>query len=176
MDHSIRRLTFAATGALCLALVTTSASAQFGGMGGGMGGGMRRGGGGADRGARKPDAASSEANRRSLADRLYQLRMRLLITPEQTPAWERLYAAFQALQQPTFHSAAMSDAGSTIQTMQQALSQAQDRYTLIEALSDALKPLYAQLNVEQKATADDLLPALITDATRSRDARDRAPD
>jgi len=171
MESSIRRLTFVSAWALCLAMVATSASAQFGGMGGGM----RRGG--ADRSAHKSDSSSNEANRPSLADRLYQVRMRLLVTPEQAPAWERLYAAFQGLQQPIRRSsAAMSDGSSAMQTMQQALSQAQDHYTLTETLSDALKQFYAQLTAEQRTTADELFPALITDATRLKAGRDRASD
>jgi hypothetical protein len=165
MKPFTRTLAALAVPALCLALVATDAHAQFGGMGGGM----RRGGGG----SRQKDATSNQQAGPSIADRLYQARTRLLITNAQTPAWEHFYTAIMTLQQPMRHSVAMSDANSAQQTMQQVLSQAQDRYTLAETAADALKQLYAQLDAQQKATADELLPGIISDAARPPGGRER---
>jgi hypothetical protein len=169
MKDSNQRRVLVAGVALCLAVAATSTFAQFGG---GMGGGGMHRGGGSDRSSRK-DASSGEAKGPSVADRLYQLRTRLLVTPEQSPAWERMYAAFMALQQPARRTVSMSEGGSALQTMQETLSQAQDRYTLTETLADSMKQLYAQLSADQRTAADDLLPALITDTARARSVATR---
>jgi hypothetical protein len=78
-----------------LAAISCHSFAQFGG-GGGMGGGT----GGARRG-RSPEApaasrqgeqaTSPQTQASALRDQLYDLRVRLMITPEQTPQWDSFY-------------------------------------------------------------------------------------
>jgi hypothetical protein len=151
-------LVFRLSAVAIAAALAIPASAQFGG---GMGGGMRRGGLGGERGMTRPGGAPAEAARVSLADSLYQVRMRLLISPEQVPAWEGFYAAFMALDAPAAHSAAMSDEGSAVRMLQQYLTVAQNRYARTEDLAERLKVLYAALTPDQQRTADEVLPRLI---------------
>ena len=158
---------------LCSTFVALDASAQFGG---GRGGGeMRRGGGAGDRGNRDAASGSMQAVRPSLSDRLDQLAAQLLISHEQARAWDGFRGAFIALQRPGSGSASMSDSASALQAMQQKLSQAQDQFTLVESLAEALKQLEQQLDAQQRAVADRLLPPVFAEFVRMGNGRGRSP-
>jgi hypothetical protein len=76
-----------------------------------------------------------------------------------------------ALQTPSGSAASLSDYASASQAMQQRLSQAQDYFALVEALSDELKRLDRELDAQQRAAADKLLPPLFAEFVRTGSAR-----
>lgn len=152
--------------AACLALAGTHALAQFGGgMGGGTGGmGGGRRGHDASASTRSSDASATPVSRaQQTADKLYDLRMRLLITPEQALAWESFYARAMAwaTEASKGRSASAAAEQSALQAVQLRLSETQNRYALMEDLADAVKKLCAQLTPEQQRTADQYLPLVI---------------
>jgi hypothetical protein len=155
------RSVLATTSLLCIALLATDAQAQMGGGMGGMGG-MRRGGSG-DHASRSADSTPARAARPMLTDRLDQVAAQLLLSREQARAWEAFRAAFMALQRPPGGAVALSESTSALAAMQQKLSQAQDRFALMEALSDALKQLEQEFDAQQRDAADRLLPALLAE-------------
>jgi len=127
-------------------------------MGGGMGGGMRRSGVGGDSMRRDTERKDDGP---TLPDRLYELRMRLLIEPAQSPAWERFHADALAMAKPQPRAVSVAEEGSAIQSMQRELTLAQNRYTLTENLATSLNALYAQLQPPQQQVADQLVPRLL---------------
>jgi hypothetical protein len=145
--------------ALCVA---ATADAQTGGMGGGMrGGGMGRGGNESRAPATEPAPAAA-----SLQDQLYDARMRLLVTKEQSAAWERFYRdllAFRAV-------AAWRGPGelaSARQAIQLQVEYARQRAALTEDLAASFAALQAQLDDRQQETADQVLPPLLLQATEA---------
>jgi hypothetical protein len=168
MNSWPRSALFAAT-FLCAVLAANDAQAQFGG---GMGGGRRGGGDGSSRGA---DSTAAKAARPSLSDRLDQLAPQLMLSAAQGRSWDAFRAAFMALQRPVGGTVALSDSASAMRAMQLQLSQAQDHFTLVEALSDALKKLDGELDPQQRAVEDRLVPPLLTEFTRPGAGRDRLP-
>lgn len=136
-----------------LGACTLASQAQ---MGGGMGG-MRRGGGGAA--MQREGAAKDEGP--TLPDRLYELRMRLLIDPDQAAAWERFHADTLAMAKPQPRSVSVAEESSALQSMQRELTLVQNRYALVENMAASLKALYAQLRPEQQQVADQLVPRLL---------------
>jgi hypothetical protein len=158
MKHSKQALALG----LLLTVLCSQSYAQFGG--GGMGGGGRHGGaGGAPGMSQQGDTNTSPVSRQSqIADKLYGLRMRLLITTEQAGAWEAFYAQAMAWSTNAPRSVLASvEQGTALQAMDQRLGDAQNRYALAEALSDTLKRLYAGLTPEQQRTADQYLFAAL---------------
>lgn len=150
--------------AVVLALWGQASLAQFGGgaMGGGMGAGPPSRGGGPGGGARPDDkAAPAMSPLEQTLDKLAELRARLLIAPEQAPAWESFQARVLDLAAALSRGHSVSAAQTALQTMQQRLSAAQNRYALMEDISDALKKLYAVLTPEQQKTADQWLPQAV---------------
>jgi hypothetical protein len=146
---------FAALALACI--VSMQASAQFGG---GMGGG-RRGpsqgqypGGGTGRPA--PVSRVEQAT-----SQLYDLRMRLVIMPEQAAAWEAFYARYFDMATAPTQAPADGSQPSALQSMQHQLSVAQNRHAMAENLQDATKTLYAKLTPEQQRTADEWIPKLV---------------
>ena len=144
--------------ALLTALAATwiAAHAQ---MGGGMGG-MRRGGAGGGESAMRRDTERKDEGP-SLNDRLFELRMRLLIEPAQSPAWDRFQADTIAMARPQPRSVSVAEESSAVQSMQRELTLAQNRYALVEDMATSLKALYAQLRPEQQQVADQLVPRLL---------------
>jgi hypothetical protein len=144
-----------ATGVLAL-VCSLPAAAQFG-SGGGMGGGRR--------GTRGPDATDSRdaATPRTVpaSDALYEVRTRLLIAQDQAAAWERFYQAYMAWLAVGAGARPPADTGGALQSVEQQLSLAQNRFALTEELADAMKTLLAALTEAQQQTADDLLPRLL---------------
>jgi hypothetical protein len=145
--------------AIALATLACVANAQ-------MGGGMRRSKGPESRGQELERPAPAASAAEQLTASLYDLRMRLLITPAQAPAWESFYARWmdragmKAGQAP-----AESAASAALQAMQRQLALDRDRVALTESLSAATQNLYGQLTPEQQATADQWLPQLLASAT-----------
>ncbi|MDB5873446.1 MAG: motif family protein [Ramlibacter sp.] len=160
MTASCRKAAFLfASGVLAVAC-SIPAHAQFGsGMGGG--GGM----GGGRRGTRSPEAtAPKEAGPSqsiSVPDALYEVRMRLLISQDEAAAWERFYQAYIAWTALAARPRTAADGGGALQSVQQQLSVAQNRFASTEDLAEALKALFASLTPPQQQMADDLVPRLL---------------
>ena len=145
--------------AVLLVAIAFDGHAQFSG---GMGG-MRRSKNADNQGDRSETnrAASSAPGLDQIANQLLDLRMRLLITPEQSPTWDIFYGKF--IDFVSIRPALASDFGqqTALQVMQRQLALAQSRFTLTESLYEATKSLYAQLTPEQQSTADQWLPKLL---------------
>jgi hypothetical protein len=60
---------------------------------------------------------------------------------------------------------------SALQSMQQQLSLAQNRYAMAESLNEATRLLYAALTPEQQRTADQMIPALLAEPSGERERR-----
>ena len=117
------------------------------------------------RGNASPAATLSRGEQ--LANGLYDFRVRLLVTPEQSPAWEAFHARFMELAASWSRVQSSATEQSALEAMQRQLSAAQDCYTLTENLAEATKVLYAALSVEQRRTADQMLPALLRETART---------
>lgn len=146
--------------ALAAALVAVSGHcfAQFGG-GGGMGGGRR---------GTRPDSTTSPRTGDGLSTpatasgKLYDLRVQLMITPEQSQLWDRFSdAVWDMASRAGMTAAAPPDDLTALQFAQQRAMQAQDRARRTQAVSDALSKLYEAMTPEQRHTADQNLPAVI---------------
>lgn len=159
MKRPLHRLALAAA----LLAVSTHGFAQFGG-GSGMGGGGRRGA--------RPDSAASPRNGDALStpasaagkvrDKLYDLRLQLIIEPAQSPLWDRFSdAVWDLVGRGGMAGAAPSDQQTAVQFAQQRAAQAQERALHAQAVSDALSALYSALTPEQRHIADQNLPAVI---------------
>ncbi|MDB5956494.1 hypothetical protein [Ramlibacter sp.] len=154
MNSSTSRLAFCCAGGVLAIACSLPAQAQFGG--GGMGGGRR---GGSSPNAVAPHDADAPQGV-SAADALYQVRMGLLITPEQAPAWEAFYRAYLGwIAIPTDPRSSAQVAGA-LQSAQRQLTLAQNRFAATEDLAQAAKTLLAGLTPTQQQAADDLLPRL----------------
>lgn len=156
MNKNFPRIARLSGGALILFL-SLSAAAQMGpGSMPGMRGGPHPGGPEAGRGGPPPVSPIE-----MLANQLLQARLRLLISREQAPAWERFYGALMGM-----HAHGAPRPGEDVQlTAQQAmelqLTGAKDRLARSEELADALRGLLAQLDDKQKQIADEVLPRLL---------------
>jgi hypothetical protein len=150
---------------LTAALLTTSIAsfAQFsgGGMsGGGMGGGRSNRGGNSTDSAeratvRSPDLATAAA---ILRDRLFDMRLQLMITPEQAPAWSKFSnAVWNLAGHQGIRPAAPPEDQNAVQGFRLRAEQAQQRASQLQALSTALEQLYAVLTPEQQRLADPQL-------------------
>lgn len=160
MLRSTRLLFVVAALSLCAGQVL----AQFGGGIGGMGGRRGHGSDSGSSSSRPSDASATPGARvQQTVEKLYDLRMRLLITTEQAPAWESFYARSVAWATDAANGRRASAVAeqSALQAVQQRLSEAQNRYALMDDLADAVKKLYAQLTPEQQRTADQYLPPVI---------------
>lgn len=149
-----------------LASLACSSYAQFGGGGGGMGGGMggmRRGGGAGQAERPMESAGRVPLSMEQLNSKLYDLRMRLLITPEQSPTWEGFRQRFIDLATAKPPAVSGVESQSALQTMQRQLSVAQDRFTLMESLYEAHRVLFAALSPQQQLAADQTVPPLLAE-------------
>lgn len=145
--------------ALCLLVTASGALAQYGG---GMGG--RRGANAMGLPSSRPlpsESSSTGSVTNQVADRLYDLRMRLLITTEQTGPWDLFYNRAMALTGDSMRSSNAFAEQTAVQAIQQRAVVWQNRYTLMEQLSEAVKTLYTSLTPEQQRTADQYLPPVI---------------
>jgi hypothetical protein len=152
--------------ALAAALLAVSgySFAQFGGSGGGGMGGGRRGA--------RPDTSASPRTGDNLSspaaaagkvrDKLYDLRLQLMIEPAQSAAWERFSdAVWNMAGRGGMASAPPADDQTAVQFALQRAAQALDRAQHAQAVSDALSALYEALTPEQRHIADQNLPAVV---------------
>jgi hypothetical protein len=155
--------------ALCACV---AAHAQFGGGGGG---GMR-GGGGMGRGDGPSGASAQQAPAApSLPDQLYQVRIRLLVTQEQSAAWERFYRDVLVLAGSTQRQPP-GDLANASQAVQLQLESARQRAVATERLAASWEALHAQLDDRQQETADQVIPPVLLQATTQPASRARAGD
>lgn len=95
------------------------------------------------------------------------LRTELKITAAQAPTWDKFAATVRMLANetakgPMSKRVMMGDAKGSWPVKMNAMSQhAEDHAAKLKALADAASPLYSALSVEQKKTADDVLPIAI---------------
>lgn len=163
MKTALSRYVLAAT----LIVVSTQCLAQFGGGGmggmsgmGGSGGGRRGQGTGrsAEDGGSPGRPVDLNAAAAVLRDRLLDMRLQLMITPEQAPAWSKFGDAVWSLAgHKGIRPAAPSDDLSAVEAFRLRASQAQERAMQLQALSTALQQLYAVLTPEQQRMADSQL-------------------
>lgn len=157
MKDTLRRFALAAT----LIAVSGYSFAQFGG---GVGGGGRRGARtDSTASPRSGDSLSTPATAASkIRDKLYDLRLQLMITPEQSAPWDHFSdAVWELAGRNGMASAAPADDQTALQFVQQRTAQAQDRARRMQAVSDALSKLYDALTPEQRHVADQNLSAVI---------------
>lgn len=148
-----------------LATISATTFAQYGGGGiGGMGGGRRSRGGDTSSMPAAPSVTSTPIARiNQMVDKLYDLRIRLLITPEQSSPWDDFQAKARAWAEEAFRGRTTTAMGeqSALRSMQLRLSEAQNRYALMESLNDSVKKLYATLSPDQQRIADQYLPPIL---------------
>lgn len=98
-----------------------------------------------------------------MVDKLYDLRIRLLISPEQSSAWDDFQAKARSWAEEAFRGRMATATGeqSALQSMQFRLSDAKNRYAKMESLNDSVKKLYAILTPDQQRIADQYLPPII---------------
>jgi len=129
--------------ALCLSSLTSSAFAQYGG---GMMGG-RRGGGAMGMPSSRPVPSeglpSPGSTTQMLADKLYDLRMRLLITTEQSDAWDLFYNRTMAWMGEPMRAQGYPASPTAVQAAQQRVALWLARAHLMEQIGEAVKTLYA---------------------------------
>ncbi len=160
MNRLQQRLAAAALAAF-LASFAGASFAQFGG--GGMGGGGRHG--------RNPDSTNAPpaaepvnplTRAAKLRDALYDLLVRLMITPEQGPLYDAFYNAVWDMASRGSMTAVAPDADMTaVQVLQQRSDAAGQRATQLKAVSDAVGKLYAGMNDDQRRIADRDLPGVV---------------
>lgn len=159
MKRPLRRFALAAT----LIAVSGYSFAQFGG-GGGMGGGGRRGArSDSTASPRTGDGLSTPATAASkIRDKLYDLRLQLMVTPEQSVLWDHFSdAVWDLAGRSGMASAAPADDQTALQFVQLRTTQAQDRARRMQTVSDALSKLYEAFTPEQRHVADQNLAAVI---------------
>ena len=143
------QVAFAAT----LAATSLQSLAQMSGMGGG-----RRGQHGSQAAQSTSEPASPSTAASALRDKLYALRLELMLTPDQEKLWDRFSDAAWDFGSHGVSAAYASDDASAAQALQALAAREQDRATRLHQLSDALTALYATLTPEQRGVADRNLP------------------
>ncbi len=129
---------------------------------GSMGGGRRSRGGETPNVSNTGSATSTPIARiNQMVDKLYDLRIRLLITPEQSSTWDDFQAKARAWAEEAFRGRMATDEQSALRSMQLRLSETQNRYARMESLNDSVKKLYAILTPDQQRIADQYLPPII---------------
>ena len=181
LDSAMPSLAFSprtVTVAALLVLAAVDASAQFGGGMGGMGGGRRgsqMGSMGSGRPSSVQDGGSAPQSLTSqAADRLYDLRMRLLITPQQAPVWDAFSARVVAFASEMGREHLPQPEDSATVAMERRVTAMQNRFALLEQINDETKRLYAALSAEQQKVADQHLPPVVV-GLESPQRRPRLP-
>ena len=148
-----------------LAACSATSFSQYGGSGmGSMGGGRRNRSENTSNVSNTGSATSTPIARiNQMVDKLYDLRMRLLITPEQSSTWDDFQAKARAWAEEAIRGrrATATDEQSALRSMQLRLSETQNRYARMESLNDSVKKLYAILTPDQQRIADQYLPPII---------------
>jgi hypothetical protein len=87
--------------------------------------------------------------------------MRLIISQEQSAAWERFYAAYLSWSAQAARPRAAADTSGALQSVEQQLTAAQNGFASTEDLAQALKVLFSSLTQAQQHMADELVPRLL---------------
>jgi len=154
---------------LCVTLAGSSFAQFGGGMGSGMGGRRGAGSGGGTPSAPRGDVLTSPTSASSEASsRLYDMRVRLMITKEQAAPWDAFEAkAWDLLVHNALRAPAESD-GTAAQVVRMRAGRVQTGAQQWSALADAVDRLYDVLSPEQRQLADhDLLAVLPAGAAGS---------
>jgi hypothetical protein len=155
-------------GAIALFLMGAACSshAQFGGGSGQP----RQRGGQSHAQAGMPASQRSQTLWEQLSGKLYDLRVQLMITREQGPAWEAFRGSLLEMATTGPSGQPMPEQQTAKDAFQLLLRDAQRRTTTLATLDAAAQALLAQLSPEQLQTADTALPALLAElgGTRSR--------
>jgi len=152
--------------ALFLAGAACSSHAQFGGGSGGGQPRQRGGQGQAKAGMQTPQR--SQTRWEQVSTKLYDLRVQLLITREQGPAWEAFRGSFLEMATAGPSGQPMPEQQTAKDTFQLLLRDAQRRAATLATLDAAAQALLAQLSPEQLQTADKALPALLAELGGAR--------
>lgn len=144
--------------------VTSFASLGHAQFGGGAAGGGRRG-----RGAEQAPGAhateqplSSEARASQIREQLYDLRVRLAITPEQSPLWDSFDA--KAWDWALGKSSARPidpDGLTAVQAIDRKVAAFRSDARRMDEVGEAVRKLYASLTEEQRQVADRFLPPAV---------------
>ena len=146
--------------ALILAGLACSSHAQVGGMAGAP---RHRDG----QGAVQP-SQRTVTRWEQVSGRLYDLRVQLLITREQGPAWENFRGRFLDMATTGAGGPPVVDEQTAKEAFAQLLYEAQRRSNVLATLDATAQVLLAQLSPEQLQVADKALPALLADFGKSR--------
>lgn len=150
--------------ALLLAGMACASHAQFSG---GAGGGQRhRGGPGQAQAAGQPQRTQNAWEQASR--KLYDLRVQLLVTHEQGPAWESFRGRFLDMAASGRPAPRVVDEQTAKDALAQLLGDAQRRANTLTALDTAAQALLAQFSPEQIQLADRALPPLLAEFGGSR--------
>jgi len=142
-----------------LAAVSCHSFAQFGG---GMGGGRRGRSADTPPASRSEQSTNPQAQANALRDKLYDLRLRLMITPEQTALWDAFYnKMWDIALKGTMSRPATTEDATAVELFQRRAADAKERAARLQELADALDKLYAGLTPEQKHTADQALTGVL---------------
>jgi hypothetical protein len=152
------------TGAITLFLAGAACSshAQFGSAGGPH----RQHNGQGQAGGQAPQR--SQTRWEQFSRKLYDLRVQLLITREQGPAWENFRGRLLDMATAGPASQRVPDEQTAKDAFQQLLGDAQRRANALEALDTAAQGLLAQFSPEQLQAADKALPALLAELGGNR--------
>jgi hypothetical protein len=149
----------AGAAALFLAGLACSSHAQSGGAGGSP---RHRNGPGQGQ-AEGQAPQRTQTSWEQVSRRLYDLRVQLLITPEQGPAWENFRGRFLDMATSGPPGRRIVDEQTAKVAFQQLLGDAQKRSNSLATLDAAAQALLAQLSTEQLQAADKALPALLAE-------------
>lgn len=144
-------------------LLTTLGSQSFAQFNGSSGGGGRRSRNGDTGNASKNNAGLSGPQSRSgqLNEKLGDLRLQLLITPEQSDRWLDFYDRVFELLDRSGGNRVSLDGQTAPQALQQRLVDTQGRMASLQRVTDAVTKLYAVLTPDQQHIADQYLPPII---------------
>ncbi|AYQ29638.1 hypothetical protein DT070_17435 [Polaromonas sp. SP1] len=141
-------------GALFLLGVACSSHAQFGG-------GQRQRGAQAQMGG--PASQRPQTRWEQVSRRLYDLRVQLLITKEQGPAWENFRGRFLDMATSGSPDQRVVDEQTAKDAFDQLLGDAQRRSNVLATLDATAQVLLSQFSPEQLQAADKALPPLLAE-------------
>jgi hypothetical protein len=141
-----------ALGVLLLAGAAGSSHAQYGGMGGARQGNF--GGGASQR---------TQSRWEQVSGRMYDLRVQLLITREQVPAWDNFRGRFLDMATSGPAGQPIVDEQTAKDAFQQLLYETQRRSNVLATLDAAAQTLLSQLSPEQLRIADRAMPPLLAE-------------
>ncbi len=151
--------------AIVLAGFACNSYAQFGGSAG-MGGMRHSKGGYSQNDAAAEGSGRSISRFEQLNNRLYDLRIRLLIQPGQSSAWEAFRARLIDVATARPQNQGSVDEQTALQALERQLSLTQNNLGRTTALYDACQNLFASFSPEQQRTADQSLPQLLAELAR----------